>query len=81
VKRHCGVFIGAPRTSSHTDQTEAPPRAGEVMMGRGDEIRALFVLLAMAAVLYLVVWLVEPLGEEEELPEPVPAEGFMPARS
>ena len=52
------------------------------MMGRGDEAGALFVLLAMAAVLYLVAWLVEPPGEEEEgLPEPVPAEDFVPARS
>jgi hypothetical protein len=51
------------------------------MMGRGDETRALFVLLVMAAVLYLVVWLVEPLGEEEGLPELVPAEGSMPAKS
>ena len=35
----------------------------------------------LAAVLYLVVWLVEPLGEEEGLPELVPAEGSMPAKS
>ncbi len=38
-------------------------------MGREDELRVLFALLALAAVLYLAVWLTERPGEDQRLPE------------
>ena len=42
-------------------------------MGRDDEPRILFVLLALAAALYLVVWLVERPGVQEGPLGDVPA--------
>ncbi len=50
-------------------------------MGRGDETGALLVLLALAAALYLAVWLVERPEGDRRPPEPAPAEGATPARS
>ncbi len=50
-------------------------------MGRGDESGALLVLLAMAAALYLAVWLVERPEGDRRPSEPAPAEGATPERS
>jgi hypothetical protein len=55
------------------------PRASrsgrEATIGSDDETPVLVLLLALAAALYLLVWLVERPGGDEEPFEPVPVEG------
>ena len=43
------------------------------MAARDDEPAALYALLALAAALYLIVWLVERPDGDNELPTPTPA--------
>ena len=65
------MIVLAPRASSHAARARVSRAARRgAARGRDDEPRILFVLLALAVALYLVVWLVErpavdegPLGD------------------
>jgi hypothetical protein len=50
-------------------------------MMKDDEPAALLALLALAATLYLFVWLIEQPGDGEELLEPAPVESATPRQS
>jgi hypothetical protein len=75
------MIMPAPRASSHTDRARTARSGREATIGRDDEARVLVLLLALAAALYLVVWLIERPEGDGRLPEPVTAEEAAPGPS
>jgi hypothetical protein len=73
------VHARAPSVKPHRPDKDVGAGRGATM-GRGDETGALLVLLALAAALYLAVWLAEGSGGGGKSPESPHGEGSMTVR-